>query len=75
MANEPDIQFEFKLIPKNIGANLLSGPIFGRGVKDRPTPEVNLISGWDEIWDEHMKGHLGAKNTFWTLRKKGCNAS
>ena len=59
LANEPGIQFEFVPGAENIGADLLSRPIAGKGVKDipRPSPQVCNISVWDEIWEEHMKAH------------------
>ena len=77
IANEADISFEFVPGSENTGANLLSRPKTGKGVKDtpRPTPKVHQISVWDEIWEEHMKGHWGAKKTFLALWKRGSRAS
>ena len=74
MANEPFIRFEFVPGSENVGADLLSRPYTGRGVKDslRPIPKVHQVSAWDEIWAEHMKGHWGARKTyFWQSGRKG----
>ena len=77
VANEPDIRFEFVPGSENVGADLLSRPYTGRGVKDtlRPNPKVHQISAWNEIWEEHMKGHWGAKKVFLALRRRGSNVS
>ena len=77
VANEPDIRFEFVPGSENMGADLLRRPTSGKGVMDtlRPIPKVHQISVWDEIWKEHMKGHWGARKTFWVLRRKGISAS
>ena len=77
MANELVIGFEFVRGSENTGADLLSRPVTGRGVKDtlRPTPKVHQISVWDEILAEHMKGHCGARKTLLALQKKGSSAS
>ena len=37
LANEPDIQFEFVPGSEDIGADLLSRPVAGKGVKDIPS--------------------------------------
>ena len=36
--------------------------------------KVHQISVWDEILKEYMKGHWGARKTFWALRRKGISA-
>ena len=73
LANELDIQFDFVPGSENTGADLLSRRASGIVVKDafRPIPEVNQISVWDEIWDEHMNVHWGNQQVFLgTLEKR-----
>ena len=72
VANKPDIHSEFVPGSENTGTDLLSRPVSGRGMKDtlRPIPEVNHISVWDEIWDEHIKGRWCAKKVFCALCKR-----
>ena len=77
VANEKDIRFEFVPRSENTGADLVSRPVTGRGVRNtlRPTPKVHQISVWDKIWAEHIKGHWCARKILLALRKKGSSAS
>lgn len=78
MSNKPGLSFEFIPGIENVGADLLSRPTSGKGKEDNPrpnTPEVNQISLWDEIWDEHMKFHWGVFKTYCALRRKGSKAT
>ena len=72
------MQFEFVPRTENVGADLLSRPKSGKRVMNISSPElydVNQISVWDEIWNEHMKAHWGAFKTYRALRSKGSKAS
>ena len=57
---------------ENAGADLLSRPISGLRSKDTsgPISGVNQTSVWDEIWEEHLKGHWGVYKTFHALKHK-----
>ena len=78
LANELGIRFEFVPGTENIGADLLSRPKFGKRVMDISSPttrDVNQISVWNEIWDEHMRAHWGAHKTYLALQSRGSKAS
>lgn len=77
MANEPESTIKFKPRTENAGSDLLSRPISGQRKEDtsRPSPMVNQISVWDEIWEEHLKGHWGVFKTFQALKRKGSRAT
>ena len=69
---------EFVPETENIGADLLSRPKSGKGVKDISSPktqDANQISVWDEIWNEHRRAHWGARKTFLALQSQGSKAS
>ena len=77
LANEPGMSFKFIPGSENTGADLLSRPNLGKGVKDipRPTPSVCQISIWDEIWAEHMKAHWGPYQTYAALHQRVSDAT
>ena len=77
MANEPELTIEFMTGAENGGADLLSRSTYGQREKDTsgPSPVVNQISVWDEIWEEHLKGHWGVFKTYHALKKKDSNAT
>ena len=77
MANEPELTIEFMPGTENAGADLLSRPTSGQREKDtsRPCPMVNQVSIWDEIWEEHLKGHGGVFKTYYALKRKGSRAT
>ena len=75
VANEPELTIEFMPGTENAGADLLSRPTSGQREKgtSRPCPMVNQVSIWDEIWEEHLKGHWGIFKTYHTLKRNRNN--